>query len=290
MSKLTSLELWRLADTLSVTNAAILITGGDPSSHFWNDDGARVQETWQHDGYEAAFNALRGAILSNKLQASVKHSMRGSRVGFSGHEGEGPYDILSQPNEEQISYDLLIARHDKSINRGAIVPGKTSLNFSLDDLRGERFLYVCKEPNWDQTTVDVDHLQEWLKHRGVFPAFFFPEGRTDSVLNRNNNRYSAKLACAIAAWEAVKTKVPNKSVKQTLQDWVQSNGVQYGLGENGVVSPNAAEEIAKIANWDPKGGANPTSIEAPETKPEKPIENYPFGYENRDLDDSDIPF
>lgn len=290
MAKLTSLELWRLADTLSVVNAAILICGGDPSEHYWDNDGERVQGTWQHDGFEAAFSALRAAILTNKLAANVTHALRGGRIGLT--YGDQPYEILAEQYEEPISYDMLIARNTGSRNE-APIEGQTVLNFSIDTLRSEKFLYVCKEPNWEQTTVDVIHIQAWLKDRGIYPDFFFPQGSTEGFRNVQNPRYSPKLACAVAAWEAVTKPAKTKSVKQTLQNWIRSNGVSFGVGENSVVSQTAAEEIAKIANWNTKGGATATSTTPDDSggyEDNKAIQNYSHGYPENLPRDLDIPF
>ena len=280
-----------MAHSLSVIDAAILIAGGDPSETYWHD-GERIQSTWQHDGYDAAFSALRQAVLSNKLKAEVRHAMRSSTTHYN---PDGiPYEAYPTADDEQVTYDMLVARHDTHGKGDKKIPGQTRLNFSVDSLRHEKFLYIAKEPNWKETTLDVELLREWLERRGVYPDFFFPEGSKDSVSNMKNPRYSAKLSCALAAWEAVKNAAPNKSVKQTLQDWVQSNGVRFGVGENGVVSPTAAEEIAKIANWNTKGGANPTSSEnvSPENGYDEEVENYQYGYPmNTDRDDDlEIPF
>lgn len=291
MTKLSSIELWKLADTLSVVNASILICGGDPSDFYWDDDGNRVQKTWQHEGFEAVLSALRSAILTNKLAANVTHALRSGRTGYS--YDDQPYEVYVHGYEDRISYDLLIARHHRGGEYETKTLGQTVLNFSPDSLSSERYLYICKEPNWEQTTVEVEHLKDWLKLRGVFPDFFFPRGNTDQFRSSENPRYSAKLACAVAAWEAVTKPARNKSVKQTLQDWVQSNGVQYGVGENSVVSPTAAEEIAKISNWNTKGGATATSdgFDGNEQETEKkPVENYRFGYPENTEDDCGIPF
>lgn len=297
MAKLAPLDLWRLAETLSVIDAAILIAGGNPNDHYWDENEERHKLTWQHDGFDAAFSALKGAILSNRLAANIRHAMRKGRTEYT-PDGT-PFTPSAGHDEDQFSYDMLVARHSGR-EAPAIVSGKTRLNFAVDDLRSTRFLYIWKDPNWMETTIDVDELKRWLERRGVFPAFFFPTGNKDSFRNAENPRYSPKLACAIAAWEAISRAAPNKSVKQTIQDWVQSNGVRFGLGENMVVSPTAAEEVAKIVNWNPKGGANPTSSGVSEEAQDlnKHIENYGFGYPtdggfgtiSDDDMDSEIPF
>lgn len=289
------LDYWRLADELSVVDAAILITGNDPSYEIEDNEGNWRQHT-NYEGFSAAFKALRAAILGNKLRATVKHSTRGT-VHSWWPEDDEPYEIHEMPHEEQISYDMLIARIDTYGEKPTEVPGKTIANFSVDELRNSRFLYLCKEPNWKETLIAVDDLKAWLASKGFYASFFFPKGREDTFQNREHPRYSAKLAACVAAWEAVTGPAKNSSVKQTVKDWLQSNASRYGVGDDkGIVSPTAAEELAKIVNWNTGGGANPTSVSLDhrKNKNDGPIENYSFGYPehptNDSQDDTEIPF
>lgn len=292
---LTEIDLWRLADCLAVTSAASLIAGHSPSDRWLSMDGD-YRFSGDHDGdkerrFNAVFSSLRSAILSNRLAADIRLSMR---RGMSQYDAG---DIPQMPNEARISYDMLLARVDNSgYGRPIVFPGKTRLNFSVDNLRGETELYICSEPNWAETLIDVEHLTDWLKRRGVFPAFFFPSGKKEGFRDKSHGRYTPKLACAVAAWEAVTKAGPNKSVKQTLTDWIQSNGINFGLGTEGVVTPTAAEEVAKISNWNTSGGATATWVGLEEEGPAepKPIQNYGYGYpaqesERADYDD-EIPF
>jgi len=83
-----------------------------------------------------------------------------------------------------------------------------------------------------------------------------------SFLDPQHLNHSAKLAAAIAAWRAV-TDDPKltraKSVKSALQDWLTAHAKDLHLTKkDGTVNNQAMEEIAKVANWDPKGGAPKT--------------------------------
>ncbi|SFJ75351.1 hypothetical protein [Celeribacter neptunius] len=299
-------DLWRLSDSLSVIDAAILITGNNPEekSADYDDYGDAIGQSQRRDyaGYEAVFKALRAAILSNKLRADVRHSMRGTRYGTDTDYDGVPYEIVQMPHEEQLSYEYLIARQETSDNgrHPLNYGGKTRLNFSVDDIRQDRFFYIHKEPNWEQTLIAVDDLKDWLSERGIHPPFFFPQGKSEGFRDKNHPRYAPKLATAVAAWEAVTTASANASVKQTLATWIQSNGVKYGLGdEKEIVSATAADEVAKIANWNLKGGANPTAVneDLPKDEKREPIENYKFGYPEYKKDDDsaydeggEIPF
>ncbi|MCT4555354.1 MAG: hypothetical protein N4A53_11750 [Pelagimonas sp.] len=230
---LSEMDLWRLSDALPIVAAAMLVAGLSPADRFLSGDGDyRIgfdRNGEKQKKYDAAFSSLRGAILANRLRANVKFSMRGSRSGQSvwldrdGNERFESYEVVEMPHEEQVSYDMLIANAAHSEVPVRRLDAETKLNFDLDTLRSEPLLYICKEPNWMETTVDVQDLKLWLSERGVFPVFFFPKGKAEGFRDPQNERYSAKLACAVAAWEAVKEPGPNESPKQTLAAWVQSN-------------------------------------------------------------------
>jgi hypothetical protein len=296
--KLSTIDLWRLSDSLNVVDAAILITGNDPSTQdkLYDDDrGVKWGQKVDYAGFEPTLKALKSAILGNKLKAVIKHSMRGFSSESDPH-GDYSYEIVQMPNEETVSYDMLVARMDTTPWSQEPLKGKTALNFSVSDIKHTGNLYICKDPNWQQTLVEVEDLKEWLASKSLRPEFFFPDAPVEGFRNKNHSRYSAKLATAVAAWEAVKTASPNKTPKQTLKAWVQSNGEKFGLTDDGIVSDGMAEEIAIIANWQTKGGATPTSTNdsPPPTQQEEPIENYPHSYspseKTIDIDDPDIPF
>lgn len=293
---LTETDLWRLSDCLSVTAAASLIAGHSPNDRFLSEDGDyRFYD--DKDGekerrFKAVFQSLRGAILSNRLAADVRLPMR--RGGNTDDVDYGP----QMPNESRMSYDMLLTRIDGGGygQLPKVIPGQTRLNFSVDELRGETDFFICSEPNWSETLIDVENLIEWLKKRGVRPAFFFPMGNEEGFRNKENPRYAPKLACAVAAWEAVRKQSPNKSAKQTLADWIQSNGVNFGVGTDGVVTPSAAEEIARVCNWATSGGANATWLASDEddSLSPTPVQNFKFGYPRQETKASDydeeIPF
>lgn len=286
---LNSLDYWRLADELSVIDAAILVTGNDPSGRFeiYDDDGHAVRDgngVWRtaqrtdYEGFNATFKALRSAIWSNRLRANIRHSVNKADYEKNGDYGYVPID--QGPGSERASYDFLVARH------GPEHVAKTVLNFSINDgLRGTDDFYIWKEPDWNNTTIAVEDLRDWLSIRGISPTFFFPHGNQEGFRNKNNPRYAPKLAACIAAWEAVQTPAKNSSAKQTLKDWIRSNASVYGVGDDsGIVSETAAEELARIVNWAPAGGATPTatSDEAGLPAITAPIQNYPYGYPLRE--------
>jgi hypothetical protein len=84
-----------------------------------------------------------------------------------------------------------------------------------------------------------------------------PEG--PDYLSSFHPNYSAKLAAAIEAWRAVSGNPElrrGKTIKQALDKWLREHANEFGLTkEDGNPNEQGIEEVAKIANWDLKGGA-----------------------------------
>lgn len=123
--------------------------------------------------------------------------------------------------------------------------------------------YELAGPDWHQTTIAVEDLRTWLRSRGIKTGFFFPEPETDpDYLSRSHPDYSTKLAAAIGAWMAVSADPDlrrGKSVKQALIVWLRQRANEFGLTkEDGNPNEQGIEDVAKIANWDTRGGAPKT--------------------------------
>jgi hypothetical protein len=111
-------------------------------------------------------------------------------------------------------------------------------------------------PDLAQTTILVTDLREWLMSRGIRSGFFFPDvADAPDYLDRRHPRYAPKLAAAVKAWLAV--AVPNgKHPKQALAKWLRQHAADFDLAdEEGKPNETGIEEIAKVANWQPTGGA-----------------------------------
>jgi hypothetical protein len=128
-------------------------------------------------------------------------------------------------------------------------------------------------PDWDMSTVLVDDLRKWFASRGVKDGFFFPEAPPTPYLDPQHPYYASKLAAAVTAWQAVtndRTLLSGKSPKQALSNWLKHNANRLGLIlEDGNLNETAIEEIAKIANWETRGGAPKTpgnNLPTPETR------------------------
>lgn len=217
-----SLDYWRLCEELSIIQAALLIAGNDPSV-----DHAYV-EGWSHEnrpkGYEAAKTALIHAVRSKRLEAIIRH------------------DAWPRGYNEEVN-----SEHD------------------LTKYKGISYIFKV-EPDWKSTTIKVDDLIAWLSSRGFRDGFFFPETeKNPDYLNQQYSCYSAKLAAAIEAWKAVSENADSqkgKSIKQALTKWLRINASRFGLyKDDGTPNEQGIEEIAKIANWETKGGAPKTPSE-----------------------------
>lgn len=282
-SKKDDLDIWRLSDELNMIDAAVLIIGENPSEKIENSDGGSFQQRTNYDNFDAAFKSLRNAIFKNKLRATITYNTRQEATMsvpyYADRETFYHSKIIDQDDEITINYDQIIRSNNYA---SSIVCSDPELVFGS----GEK-IWLLREPNWVETTIDVDELKGWLRSRNFYPNFFFPEGGEDNISNKNNDRYSPKLACAVSAWEHVVSPMPNKSVKESIASWVQANGVNFGLAdETGTVANKAVEQIATVVNWNTRGGANPSGAQVNATQI-RPVENFPDFVSN--LDDK-IPF
>lgn len=109
-------------------------------------------------------------------------------------------------------------------------------------------------------TVTVEDITNWLKERKISNGFFFSNRSScPAYLNSSHQYYSSKLAAAVAVWEAISADpkaTKGRSPKTAMLKWLQSHASEFGLvkADQG---PNllGIEEIAKVANWQTKGGA-----------------------------------
>jgi len=154
----------------------------------------------------------------------------------------------------------------------------------------------------DTTMLSVNSLKEYLKAKGFNDGFFFPEGTIlEEYLDKNNPCYAPKLAAAVNAWKVI-TNNPElqkgKTPKQALEKWLRENASKYNLTkDDGTPNETGIQEISKIANWKPEGGAAKTPTPSivqdnspPSTK--KPYKLRVFGQSiaiSDELED-DIPF
>ena len=188
---------------------------------------------------------------------------------------------------------LLVAGHDPSGDDGTCEdremrnrphgyePAKTAISHALKigTIAGKVVGNKLPDPRYDEhgnwhdkfddgvdpltSVVEVASLRKWLASRGFTSGFFFPNGSdAPDYLDPANTSYAAKLAAAIAVWRAITSdpeSTAGSSVKKAMQKWLRKHAGQFGLTkEDGNPNEQGIEEIAKIANWDTKGGAPKT--------------------------------
>lgn len=107
--------------------------------------------------------------------------------------------------------------------------------------------------------VEVESLKTWLMTRGFRRGFFFPGvTTTPDYLDEGNPRYAPKLAAAVRAWQAV-IDPGGKHPKQALAKWLREHAADFGLTDDeGKPNETGIDEAAKVANWQPGGGAPKT--------------------------------
>lgn len=137
---------------------------------------------------------------------------------------------------------------------GRLKPSKASYTYADD---GEPTTYFDLE----STTISVEEIDRFLKSAGVVCEFFERPRLTD-VEASEGSKMPPKLKAAIEAWKAVSSdpvRLRGKSPKQALEQWLIENASELGL-VNRAGEPNRTgiEEICKVANWKPGGGATPT--------------------------------
>ncbi|MBZ9935817.1 hypothetical protein LB518_05905, partial [Mesorhizobium sp. BR1-1-16] len=204
-------------------------------------------------------------------------------------EGLRRWQFVDELNVFQIA--LLLAGHDPaplervaySVFGDEIIDAAAPFLTSLKNaIRAERLDTIVRpwnqsddEIDWSNTLVDVAELRVWLARKGMHDTFFrAPASRATSALaidDTSSAFHSPKLAAAVAAWTAVAndpTRRRGKSAKQAIIAWLTENAGSYGL-TNRDGSPNklGIEEIAKVANWQPNGGAPKTPSVLPEPSP-----------------------
>lgn len=117
--------------------------------------------------------------------------------------------------------------------------------------------------DWSELLIDVEKLKIWLRDRNFTDNFFFQSKNIIQIHTISSSPYYApKLAAALAAWQAVTsepTRLRGKSPKQALDAWLIEHAAEYSLVKpDGTLNKAGIEEVAKVANWQPSGGAPKT--------------------------------
>ena len=181
---------------------------------------------------------------------------------------------------------------------------ETILGALQKDIRSERLFanivhdydknYSRNEPeiHWNKTTINVSFLKEWLISKNCKPSFFFSLEDTGNpdYLNKDHPRYSAKLAAGVNVWLAMEDNqlLNGKAPIPAMESFLTNNYKELGLMHNqdstqhgykkGDINKGAIHQIAKIANWNDKGGApsTPASEPIPLSEDIDNIDEIPF--------------
>lgn len=232
--------LWSLSDPLTVQQAAALIAGVEPNAVRFNSNGDVwfENETGLTDGsgitwVQTAFAAVTNAISAGKLRAKIVHNSR----PVDNNDSQALYDMMESGEYFSPTFDH-VCGDDETFANG---------------------YFVKKAPNWATSMIDVNELRDWLQSKGMRTGFFFPTAKdAPDYLDPNNPRYAPKLAAAVRAWQSV-TDASGKHPKQALVKWLREHAAEFGMSDDeGKPNETGIEEAAKVANWQPGGGAPKT--------------------------------
>lgn len=141
------------------------------------------------------------------------------------------------------------------------------------DERGEPHGVIPGTIDVDRTFVSVDSLIGFLRERNFSTqAFGQTEHERFSDLQPSSEFYANKLAAAVDAWVAVTKErrfETQGTPKRWIDKWLRENASHYGLHKpDGSLNESAIQEISKIVNWKPEGGAGKTSTGSNPSTPE----------------------
>jgi hypothetical protein len=119
--------------------------------------------------------------------------------------------------------------------------------------------------------VSVESLCDFLAKRGYKEGFFARSKEpSPDYLDPENPCYAPKLAAAVRAWKAISTDpalLAGKTPKKAIEKWLRENASYYGLSdEDGNPNKDGIEQISKVTNWRPEGGATKTPGNLPTPK------------------------
>lgn len=202
---------------------------------------------------EAARAALDLWRLCEELSvAQAALLMIGRDPGSTDGYVEG-WDMHKRPPGYEAAKQAIASALKRKVVTGALMP-----KFEYD-INGNRASPIEDSIDADASSVDVPALKSWMASRGVKSGFFFPlaTGAPD-YLDPSHARYAPKLAAAVSAWLAVEDP-KGKTPKAGLMKWLRENSAAFGLSDDeGKPNELGIEECAKVANWQPGGGAPKT--------------------------------
>jgi hypothetical protein len=166
----------------------------------------------------------------------------------------------------------LYLEHDES---GFWTPcGRAEQDRTLDDFGRSPFATAFHNGDWggmDETPwrglcvtpLDYDRIIETAKAFADQPsdptANTRSNGAVEIYVDAENPHYSKKLAAAVSAWRALslgQDKATKRHPKTLAIEWLKANAQAFGLVKiDGQLNEQGIEDIAKVVNWKPEGGA-----------------------------------
>lgn len=190
---------------------------------------------------------------------------------------------------------------------------RTALKHALESgrIKAAKSSYWCDDEGNEShsidiqsTTISVEEIDRFLRSSGMLCEFFDRSDLQFPAAASAQSTMPAKLAAAVKAWSAVANdpaRLRGRSPKQALEQWLVENADDLGLhNRDGTINRTGIEEICKVANWKPGGGATPTPLAAasPPLPAARQLIRLPppraaSGVERRDFSadlDDEIPF
>jgi hypothetical protein len=166
----------------------------------------------------------------------------------------------NQPEDRPVGYDAAKTAISNALRSDATV-GRIRPIYEYD-INGNTCGVIEDSVDLINSRVEVEPLRKWLAGRGFSTGFFFPEPRhSQDYLDPRHPRYAPKLAAAVQAWMAMgnENAFEGKSPKQALAKWLREHATDFGMtDDDGKPNETGIEEAAKVANWQPMGGAPKT--------------------------------
>ena len=173
---------------------------------------------------------------------------------------DGEYIESWEPAKWPLGYAAAKTAISNALRRGTIT-GEVFPDYEYD-FNGNACGEIRGSIDVRKSRVEVESLRTWLAGRGLKIGFFFPQPQVrQDYLDSKNPRYAPKLAAAVLAWEAIggEAIMSGKSPKQLLMKWLREHAAEFALSdEDGKPNETGIEEAAKVANWQPTGGAPKT--------------------------------
>jgi len=114
----------------------------------------------------------------------------------------------------------------------------------------------------DRTFISVDSLIDFLWKRSVSTEVFGKPEKFHQELDPDSEFYAPKLAAAVDAWVQVTSErrfETQGTPKRWIEKWLREHATKYALTKpDGTLNEDAIQQIAKIVNWKPEGGAGKT--------------------------------